>query len=66
MGVAAEARLKGCITKYTKVVFLSRTWPELPKNEESATATQIQYYLLYNTRNAVQLEYKYRYYDKAV
>ena len=47
MGVAAEPRLKGSITKYTKVVFLSRTWPGFQMRALYNTNHSTTYYITY-------------------
>lgn len=47
VGVAAEARLKGSITKYTKVVFLSRTWPGFQTRALRNTNHSTTYYITY-------------------
>ena len=47
VGVAAEARLKGSITKYTKVFFLSRTWPGFQTRALHNTNHSTTYYITY-------------------
>lgn len=47
VGVAVEARLKGSITKYTKVVFLSRTWPGFQTRTLRNTNHSTTYYITY-------------------